>query len=151
MQLSDNNKVPIEAIREIRTGDDTSYYLVQFKQSRELKDRWITVIYILDGTYKIFHVIAETPEIGKVWTDNLRKLYAIRRGLVSGTEDPSVRRDLWERQYFKGSDKSGDRVLDFEEIKHLCRRLGATLTTSELEKMFKVSFLHCLERLFSSL
>jgi hypothetical protein len=136
---TDHDQVPIEAIKEIRTADDTNYYRIQFKQSEDLKDRWITVIYILDGTYKTLHVIAETHDSCKLWTDALCKLLTIRQGLVSGFVNFSVRQGVWERQYFKGSDKSGDQVLDFEEIKHLCRRLSANLTTSELEKRFKVS------------
>jgi len=138
-QVVDHYQVPIESIKEIRTGDDTNYYRIQFKQPEGLKDSWITVIYILDGTYKTLHVIAENHDSCKLWTDALCKILTIRQGLVSGFVNFSVRQSVWERQYFKGSDKSGDQVLDFEEIKHLCRRLSANLTTSELEKRFKVS------------
>jgi phosphatidylinositol phospholipase C delta len=148
---ADVDQVPIEAVKEIRTGDDTDYYRIQFKQPEDLKDRWITVIYILDGTYKTLHLIAESRDTCKLWTDTLGKLITIRQGLISGSVNFSIRQSVWERQYFKGADKSGDQVLDLDEIKQLSRRLSANLTESELEKMFKVSFLYAICRvLFTS-
>ena len=139
--MTHHREVPIEKIKEIRTGDDTEYYRIQFKQPEDLKDRWITLIYILDGTYTTLHLIADSDDACKLWTDAVRKLLTLRQGIISGVANFSVRQDVWERQYFKASDKSGDQVLDFEEIRHLCRRLSANLTTPELERIFKVGFL----------
>lgn len=139
--MTDHRKVPIEEIKEVRTGDDTEYYRIQFRQPEDLKDRWITLIYISDGTYDTLHLVAESNDACKLWTDAVRKLLTLRQGIISGVANFSVRLDLWERQYFKGSDKSGDQVLDFEEIRQLCRRLNANLTIQELERIFKVIFL----------
>jgi len=132
-------KVPIESIKEIRTDSDTEYYRLQFKQPDDLETRWITTIYVLQGTYKTLHVIADTHDICQLWKNALQKLLAIRQGLMSGQLDFAARQNVWERQYFKGADKEGDQVLDFDDVKRLCLRLNANLTTQQLEKLFKVT------------
>ena len=84
-------------------------------------------------------MVADTRDVFKLWDISLRKLYAIRQGLMSGSGDVGLRQAVWERQYWKGADKAGDQVLDFEDIERLCKRLNVNLTTAELEKLFKVA------------
>ncbi|CAA7263436.1 unnamed protein product [Cyclocybe aegerita] len=129
--------VPIEAIKELRTGSNTRYYRQQFKYPEEYEERWITVIYILDGTYKTLHIVADTRDIFHLWDTALHKLYAVRQGLKTGLGNVELRQNVFERQYWKGADKTGDQVLDYGDIERLCMRLNVNLTPAELQRQFK--------------
>jgi phosphatidylinositol phospholipase C delta len=104
-----------------------------------MEARWITVIYILEGTYKTLHLIAETRDVLAMWDAALRKLVAVRHGLMFGLGNVEVRQAVWERQYWKGADREGDQKLDFGEVETLCKRLNANLGAKELWKLFNVS------------
>jgi phosphatidylinositol phospholipase C delta len=121
-------------------GNDARYYRLQFKSPEDYEDRWITIIYIVDGTYKTLHLVAETRDVFQQWSLALQKLYAIRQGLMSGLGNFETRQSVWERQYWKGADEEGDQVLDFEDVERLCKRLNVSKTTVELKKLFTVGF-----------
>ncbi|KAF9444538.1 1-phosphatidylinositol-4,5-bisphosphate phosphodiesterase 1 [Macrolepiota fuliginosa MF-IS2] len=129
--------VPIESIKEMRTGANTSYYRVQFSVPEEWESRWLTVIYIVDGTYKTLHMVADTRDVFKLWEVSLRKLHAIRQGLMTGLGNVDLRQTIWERQYWRGADEEGDQKLDFDDVERLCKRLNVSLTKPQLEKMFQ--------------
>ena len=74
-----------------------------------------------------------------MWDTALRKLLAVRRGLMSGLGNTEVRQAVWERQYWKGADRKGDQKLDLEEVEMLCKRLNARLDAKELTRLFNVS------------
>ena len=132
--------VPIEAIKEIRSGPDARYDREQFRVGQECEGRWLTVIYILDGNYKTLHMIAPTEDIFHTWDTTLRKLHAIRQVLMSGLGHLEMREKLWENQYWKGADQVPDKKLDFQEVERICRRLNNHLSNEELNRIFKVSF-----------
>ena len=46
-----NGPVPIEVIKELRSGKEARYYRLQFSDPEEAESRWITIIYILQGNY----------------------------------------------------------------------------------------------------
>jgi phosphatidylinositol phospholipase C delta len=106
----------------------------------ECEDRWLTIIYILDGNYKTLHVVAPTKEVFQLWDTTLRKLYAIRRTLMSGLGNFEMREAVWEKQYWKGTDESSDHRLNFEQIEKMCRRLNVHSSTESLSRLFKASF-----------
>jgi phosphatidylinositol phospholipase C delta len=120
---------------EIRTGGDARYYRKQFKLPEEMEERWMTVVYILDGTYKTLHVVADTRDVFHLWETSLRKIYAIRQGLMTGHGSAELKRTIWERQYWKDADEEGNHVLDFDDVQKLCLRLNAQ---KELRKIFQV-------------
>ena len=130
--------VPIESIKEIRSGPQAKYYREQFKLSEALDDRWITIIYIVDGCYKTIHVVADTPEMHDIWLTCLNRLHAIRQGLMTGLGNIEVRDAVWEKQYWKGADKGGDSKLDFAEVESLCHRLNVNLSNTDIHAFFKV-------------
>jgi phosphatidylinositol phospholipase C delta len=132
--------VPIEAIKEIRSGPDARYDREQFRVAEECEKRWLTIIYILDGNYKTLHMIAPTEEIFHMWDTALRKLHAIRQVLMSGLGHLEMRDKLWENQYWKGADQIPDKKLDFPEVERICRRLNNNLSFEELNRIFKVNF-----------
>jgi len=136
--------VPIEGIKELRIGVNARYYRQQFKLTEELEERWITIIYILDGAYRTLHIVADTRDIFQLWSTALQKLYAIRQGLMTGLGNVEMRQNVWERQYWKGADEEGDQVLDFDDIERLCKRLNVNITAAELTKLFKVFFVFLL-------
>ena len=103
-----------------------------------MEERWITIIYILDGTYRTLHIVADTRDVFQLWSTALQKLHSIRQGLMTGLGNIETRQNVWERQYWKGADEEGDQVLDFDDIERLCKRLNVNITTAELTKLFKV-------------
>ncbi|KAF8625841.1 hypothetical protein AX17_006738 [Amanita inopinata Kibby_2008] len=136
-QSRKNGIIPIESIKELRTGAAASYYRAQFSLSPSSDERWITIIYILDGAYKTLHFIAPTPEVFSLWDTNLRKLHAVRQGLMQGLGNVQMREELWERMYWKGADgPTGDQKLDVKEVEKLCLRLGIDLSKNELKGLF---------------
>ncbi|KIY53891.1 PLC-like phosphodiesterase [Fistulina hepatica ATCC 64428] len=130
-------QVPIEAIKELRSGSDSRYYRELYKFPPSAEDRWITVIYILDGKYKTIHLVADTPDVFKLWDSTLRKLYEIRQGLMSGLGNVETRQAVWERQYWKDSDEQGDNRLEYNEVQRMCLKLGVKLPAEDLQKHFK--------------
>lgn len=131
--------VPIETIKELRTGANASYYRAQFKFPEEADSRWITIIYILEGTYKTLHMLADTRDTFHMWDVTLHKLYAIRQGLMTGLGNVEMRQTVWERQYWKGADDEGDQKLDFDDVERLCKRLNVNTSVADLQRLFRVS------------
>jgi phosphatidylinositol phospholipase C delta len=131
--------VPIEAIKEIRTGAQTSSYRIQFSVPEEWESRWLTVIYVVDCTYKTLHMVADTRDTFKLWEVAVRKLYAIRGGLATDLGNLDLRQTVWERQYWKAADQEEDHKLDFKNVKALSKRLNVCLKTPQLMQMFQVS------------
>ena len=119
-------------------GTDARYYREQFQLAQDYEDKWITIIYILDGGYKTLHLIAATRDIFQMWDVTLRRLYAIRQQLMSGLGSADMRQAVWEKQFWKGADSSGDKTLDFDEIRRLCVRLNVNASEQELQTWFKV-------------
>ena len=130
--------VPIEVIKELRTGPEGSYYRKHFSLPPSYDERWITIIYIRDGDYKTVHFVAPTLDTFRLWDTSLRRLHSVRQGLMQGLGNLEVREQLWERMYWKDTDTSGDKKLDVHELKKLCLRLGVNLRKAELEVLFKV-------------
>jgi hypothetical protein len=131
--------VPIEAIKEIRSGPDARYDREQFRVSSDCENRWLTIIYILDGNYKTLHMIAPTEEVFRMWDAVLRKLHAIRQVLMSGLGHLEMREKLWENQYWKGADQIAEKKLDFKEVESICRRLSNHSSVEALHILFKVT------------
>ncbi|KDQ56761.1 hypothetical protein JAAARDRAFT_36251 [Jaapia argillacea MUCL 33604] len=131
--------IPIESIKELRSGSESRYYREQFQLTQELEERWLTIIYICEGRYKTVHVVAPTKDIFRMWDNTLRKLYAIRQEIMSGLGSPEMREALWERQYWKGSDEENDQRLEFENVEKLCKRLNVNSSREDLERLFKQS------------
>ncbi|KAG6330246.1 hypothetical protein ID866_8842, partial [Astraeus odoratus] len=129
--------IPIENIKELRSGADARYYRQQFQLASEYEDRWITIIYILDGQYKTLHLIASTKDTFQLWDITLRRVYAIRQELMSGLGNGEVRHAVWVRQCWKSSDHHDDQKLSFEEVERLCRRLNINSTPEDLMRLFK--------------
>jgi len=98
----------------------------------------MTIIYIVDGSYKMLHMVADTRDVLKQWQASLRKLYAIRQGLMVGLGQFDLRQTIWERQYWKGAGKDGNQLV-FAEVLGLCKRLNVNLSCAELQKLFHVS------------
>src|SRR5260370_21217703 len=134
--------VPIEHIKEIRTGPETSYYREQFRLAANYESRWISLVYVRDSKYKILHMVALTDDAFRMWDTTLRKLFSLRQELMSGLgkANQEVRQRVWEKFYWKGSDKSADTKLDFNEIERMCRRLNISTPQSELLNSFMVGF-----------
>lgn len=136
--------VPIENIKELRSGSDARYYREQFQLAAEYEDRWLTIIYIIDGTYKTLHLIAASRDVFKMWDTTLRRLHAIRKELMSGLGNLEMRQAMWEKHYWKGADEEQDQKLMFDEVEKLCRRLNINSSSSELKRLFKVPCAHFL-------
>ncbi|PFH48424.1 hypothetical protein AMATHDRAFT_65546 [Amanita thiersii Skay4041] len=129
--------IPIENIKEMRSGPDARYYREQFQLSQVHEDTWLTVIYIMDGNYKTLHLIAPSVEVFRMWDTTLRKLYDIRQQLMSGLGNLEMRQAMWEKQYWKGSDLEDNQRLRFDEVEKLCKRMNIHSSTDSLLRLFK--------------
>ncbi|KNZ76581.1 1-phosphatidylinositol-4,5-bisphosphate phosphodiesterase 1 [Termitomyces sp. J132] len=134
--------IPIENIKELRSGSDARYYREQFQLAAEYEDRWLTIVYIIDGTYKTLHLIAASCDVFKMWDTTLRRLHAIRKELMSGLGNFEMRQALWEKHYWKGADEEQDQKLMFDEVEKLCRRLNINSSSNELQRLFKQADVH---------
>ncbi|KAJ3506827.1 hypothetical protein NLJ89_g6652 [Agrocybe chaxingu] len=129
--------IPIENIKEIRSGEDARYYRQQFQLSSDYEDRWLTIIYVLSNSYKTLHLIAATRDVFRLWDRTLRQLHAVRQQLMKGLGNGEMREKLWEKQYWKGADEEADQKLSLEEVEKLCRRLNVMSSKEDLERLFK--------------
>ncbi|KAN0096938.1 hypothetical protein V8E55_001384 [Tylopilus felleus] len=128
--------IPIEKIKELRSGADARYYRQQFQLAREYEDRWITIIYTLDGQYKTLHLIASSLDSFQLWDITLRKLYAIRRELMIGPGNEEIRQAVWVKQCWKSAGEENDQRLSFEQVEKLCRRLNINSSQEDLIRLF---------------
>lgn len=128
--------VPIECIKEIRSGADARYWREQFQLSVDYECRWMTIVYIIDGSYKTLHVVAITVDVFNLWNTTLRALYAVRQVLMSGLGHGEARQRIWEKRYWRGADEHRDDRLSFEEVEKMCRRLNLTLSKQDLLRRF---------------
>lgn len=129
--------IPIENIKELRFGSDARYYRQQFQLAREYEDRWITIIYILDGQYKTLHLIASSKDSFQLWDITLRKLHAIRQELMIGLGNEEMRHAVWVRQCWKSTEHQNDQKLSFDEVERLCKRLNINSSQDDLKRLFK--------------
>ncbi|KAG9317908.1 PLC-like phosphodiesterase [Chiua virens] len=129
--------IPIENIKELRSGSDARYYRQQFQLAREYEDRWITIIYILDGQYKTLHLIASSSDVFHLWDITLRKLYAIRQELMTGLGNEEIRQAVWMKQCWKWTGEQNDQRLSFEQVEKLCRRLNINSSQEDFMRLFK--------------
>lgn len=133
--------VPLENIKEIRSGADGRYYREQFQLSQDYEDRWLTIVYVIDSRYNTLHLVASTKEIFHLWDYTLHNMYAVRKNLMSGLGSIEERQMLWERRYWKGCDLGGDDKLKFDETVKMCKRLNIHFPEDEILKRFKVMVL----------
>ncbi|KAG6836608.1 hypothetical protein H0H93_006158 [Arthromyces matolae] len=129
--------IPIENIKELRSGSDARYYREQFQLAAEYEDRWLTIVYIIDGTYKTLHLIAASRDVFRMWDTTLRRLHAIRKELMSGLGNLEMRQAIWEKHYWKDADQEQDQKLVFDEVEKLCRRLNINSSPGELQRLFR--------------
>ncbi|KAI0922841.1 hypothetical protein AcV5_009715 [Taiwanofungus camphoratus] len=129
--------IPIENIKELREGSDARYYREQFQLAQEYEDRWLTIVYVLDGGYKTLHLIASTRDVFQMWDITLRRLYAIRQRLMSGLGSSDMRQAVWEKQFWRSADAGADQKLDFEDVERMCRRLNINPSREDLWRRFK--------------
>ncbi|KAF8432959.1 PLC-like phosphodiesterase [Boletus edulis BED1] len=128
--------IPIENIKELRSGSDARYYRQQFQLSQGYEDRWITIIYLLDGQYKTLHLIASSMDIFQLWDITLRKLHAIRQELMTGPGNEEIRHTVWIKQCWKSAGESNDQRLSFEQVEKLCKRLNINSSQEDLMRLF---------------
>ncbi|KAG6865067.1 hypothetical protein C0991_005342 [Blastosporella zonata] len=128
--------VSLEAIKEIRSAVGARYYREQFGLPEEAEQRFLTLIYILDGAYKTLHILTDTRDSFLLWDAAIRKLVAVRQGLMTGLGKVEVRETAWTRKYWKGADGDGDKKLSLHEVERLGWRLNARFTNQELKAMF---------------
>ncbi|KAH0840350.1 PLC-like phosphodiesterase [Lanmaoa asiatica] len=129
--------IPIENIKELRSGSDARYYRQQFQLACEYEDRWITIIYMLDGQYKTLHLIASSLDSFQLWDITLRKLYTIRQELMTGPGNEEIRQAVWIKQCWKSTDEQHDQRLSFDQVEKLCRRLNINSSQEDLMRLFK--------------
>lgn len=128
--------VPLESIRELRSGSDVRYYRELFHLQEDYENRWLTIVYVMSGTYKSLHLVAQSQTTLELWMMTLHQLCAIRQKVMNGLADLGVREALWEKHYWKSADEGGSGQLTFERAEELCLRLSVNMSTEELQRIF---------------
>jgi len=108
-----------------------------FQISQECENRWLTIIYTLDGRWQTLHVIALSVDVFQMWDSTLHKLYAVRQTLMRGLGNLDLREALWAKQYWKAADEGADQKLSFEDVEKLCKRLRVNFSRDVLSRRFK--------------
>ncbi|KIP07397.1 hypothetical protein PHLGIDRAFT_89622 [Phlebiopsis gigantea 11061_1 CR5-6] len=134
--------IPIETIKEIRTGSDARYYREQFQIAPTYESRWLTLVYLLDGSYKTLHLIAPTRDVFQMWETTIRRLYSMRQQLMNGLGHTAMRQAIWERQFWKGADEERDQKLEFDDVERMCRRLNINPSRDDLMRRFRQADTH---------
>ncbi|OCH90182.1 PLC-like phosphodiesterase [Obba rivulosa] len=128
--------IPIENIKELRSGADARYWREQFQLAASYEDLWLTIVYVLDGGYKTLHLLSATREVHALWDSTLRRLYALRQKLMCGLGHADERQAVWERQFWRASAEE-DQRLTFEDVERMCRRLNINPSREDLMRRFK--------------
>ncbi|KAJ7118445.1 PLC-like phosphodiesterase [Mycena crocata] len=124
--------IPVVAVRELRTGPDAKNYREQFQPpGKDYEARWLTIIYIVDSTYKTMHLLAPTKELMEMWTTALRRLHAVQTELMSGLGHGELIEAVWDRHYWNG------RGFNFDDVGRLCKRLNVSHDEDALRRMFQ--------------
>lgn len=132
-----NNKINLEAIREVRTNDAAASYRTSMSISPSHESRWISIIYQTEGVYKALHLIALSDQSFQRWKETLSAVQDERRVLMSGADLLNQKQQLWLRQHWKTADSSENSRLEFEEVVKLCRRLGILSNGTDLASRFR--------------
>lgn len=93
---------------------------------------------MLDGSYKTLHLISATRDVFQMWDSTLRRLYDIRKQLMSGLGHGALRQVVWEKQFWKGADEEKDQKLEFDDVERMCRRLNINPSRDDMLRRFKV-------------
>ncbi|KAJ7766326.1 1-phosphatidylinositol-4,5-bisphosphate phosphodiesterase 1 [Mycena maculata] len=126
--------IPIEAIRELRSGLDAKAYREQFQPpTQDYEDRWLTIVYIVNSTWKTMHLLAPTKDVMDMWTMAMRRLHSAQTDLMSGLGQGDMLEAVWERHYWNG------RGFSFDDVEKLCKRLNVSHGESELRRLFQAS------------
>ncbi|KAF7317211.1 Phosphoinositide phospholipase C [Mycena chlorophos] len=124
--------IAVEAIREIRTGDEAKQHRLPLQPSNEdYDDRWLTVIYTVAASYKTMHLLAPSREIMNSFVQALEKLSMQRAELLDGLNDGQRLDALWARQYWNGHG------MLFDDILRLCAWLGVHQDEAALQALFQ--------------
>ncbi|TFK64981.1 PLC-like phosphodiesterase [Pluteus cervinus] len=130
--------IPIQAIKEIRSGFDARFYREQFQLSSDYGDRWMSIVYVLDSEYKTLHLIFPTQDEFQLWHYTLRQMHAVRQELMNGLGHHEMREAMWDKQHWRSADEgSNDQKLEFEEVLRLCKRLNINSSEEDLDRWFK--------------
>ncbi|PLW37449.1 hypothetical protein PCASD_10657 [Puccinia coronata f. sp. avenae] len=130
----------IESVREIRFGEDASYYRTLFKLSPDLEERWLTIIYLSKkSTYKMLHLIACDLHTFEQWKLTLLQILEFRRELLGGLNHMRKRQDYWLKQNWTQGDCTEDNKLDFQEIVNLCSKLNISVPESDIRAHFEIA------------
>jgi phosphatidylinositol phospholipase C, delta len=136
--------VYLENVKEIRLGSSAHSEIRAILPDTDIskfEDRWLTIIYTLEDSYKTLNVIAPTAELLSKWFDTLIQVRQLRVDFMGGIlhSGSSIGNELWERHHFAGADVSKDDLLSYREVKALCWRLNFGGTEAELQKRFMES------------
>ena len=130
--------VQIENIKELRSGSDARYHRQQFGLPQDTEDKWLTIVYVMGVGYKALHLISTDVNKHQVLDITLRKLQAIREGLKNGSGSLETRQAIWEKQYWKASDRK-DQILNFRDVERMCHRLNLNPPRDELRRRFNAA------------
>ncbi|KAI0049935.1 PLC-like phosphodiesterase [Auriscalpium vulgare] len=135
--------IPLENIKELRSASDARHHREMLQLSSEVEGRWLTIVYTLEGHYKMWHVIADTADVFQMWDTTLHALVAVRHELMNGVGNLALREAVWEKKYWKSAaEQAADTHMSFEDVERLCRRLNISPSREDLIRRFQQADVH---------
>ncbi|KIM26484.1 hypothetical protein M408DRAFT_330623 [Serendipita vermifera MAFF 305830] len=136
--------IHLENIKELRLGPSAHAEIHSILPTTDLaavENRWLTIIYTVEDSYKTLNLIAPTPEVLNKWHTTLTQMRQLRIDFMGGVfhSAQSIGNELWERHHFAGADASKDALLSYDEVKSLCQRLNFGGSEAEIKQRFMES------------
>ncbi|EIW70015.1 hypothetical protein TREMEDRAFT_38681 [Tremella mesenterica DSM 1558] len=109
------SNIAVNSIRELRLGQPpTEAYNGK---------RWITVVYVRSGQWKVLHMIALTDDVYDLWVNTLQTLVSQTSDRLVAQVTPTDPDLLWIRQLWP----AGAKTIDLESALGLCGQMGLTV------------------------
>lgn len=134
-----SKKLPLESIKDIRTGEMASNYREQYGVSVNVSHLWVTVIYYVSNKLKALHVIANTPEEFDLFLNCICGLVKLRMELMESISVPDNEKFAnihWHSTVSRRKEDETKDTLTFEDVKKLCDRFHIYCSANHLRKFF---------------
>lgn len=113
-------QVAITSIRELRLGQPPS--------SLYASPRWITIVYVRSGQWKVLHLIALTDDVYDAWVKTLRTVVAETSDRLIADLEPTDPDMVWIRQLWP----NGSTTLDPDQARALCKQIGLEIPDGQV-------------------
>lgn len=144
--IDDTPKFSVDAIKDLRTGDDAKHYMELCHTAPENESLWLTIVYFIGNLrIKVLHVVCPNHETLEHLRVSLIELHQQRARFIGAGHalfgnGPSVRMDEKTWHNFMPNSQSllesKPREMSFDEVYALCQRLQFLAPEDHLRGIF---------------